>query len=114
MYQMCAARADCPDEGLQTGPLLQECDRKQQLHALLKPVLPHNSLEEWRSGQPLVCIDFGSMGCMGLIADPHHLVAVLVAALHIAGAKGILLTGIWLLPLPSCCVSARKNWSRLE
>ncbi|KAL3142502.1 hypothetical protein ABBQ38_002826 [Trebouxia sp. C0009 RCD-2024] len=72
-----------------------ECDRKQQLHALLKPVLPHNSLEEWRSGQPLVCIDFGSMGCMGLIADPHHLVAVLVAALHIAGAKGILLTGGW-------------------
>lgn len=85
-------------EGLRTGLVLQACDRKQQLHALLKPVLPHSSLEEWKSEQPLVCIDFGSMGCMGLIPDPHHLVAVLVAALHFAGAKGILLTGIRLLP----------------
>lgn len=72
---------------------MQEHVRKQKLNALLETDLPQTSLEEWRSGQPLVCIDFGSMGCLGLIPDPHHLVAVLTAALQQAGAKGILLTG---------------------
>lgn len=85
--------------GLPKGPFLQVGDRKQQLDTLLKPVLPDSCLEEWREGQPLMCIDFGSMGCMGLIPDPHHLVAVLIAALQIAGAKGILLTGEGLYPV---------------
>lgn len=78
---------------------MQESVRKQKLNALLADVLPQSCLEEWRPGQPLLCIDFGSMGCLGLIPDPHHLVAVLVAALQEARAKGILLTGIGLLPL---------------
>lgn len=74
--------------------LAQENVRKQKLSALLETHLPQSSLEEWRAGQPLVCIDFGSMGCLGLIPDSHYLVAVLVAALQQAGAKGILLTGV--------------------
>lgn len=59
----------------------------------LPPMLHDSSLTAWQGGRPLVCIDFGSMGCMGLIPDPHHLVRVLVAALQRADAKGILLTG---------------------
>lgn len=73
---------------------MQDSIRKQKLSALLETVLPQSSLEEWQSGQSLLCIDYGSMGCLGLIPDPNHLVAVLVTALQKAGAKGILLTGI--------------------
>ena len=73
---------------------VQDSARKQKLNASLETVLSQGSLEEWRSGQPLLCIDFGSMGCLGLIPDPDHFVAVLVTALQKAGAKGILLTGL--------------------
>lgn len=72
---------------------MQDHDRKQQLDTLLADALHDCSLDKWRSGQLLLCIDFGSMGCMGLIPHPHHLVAVLTAALHKVAAKAILLTG---------------------
>ena len=46
------------------------------------------------SESPLVCIDFGSMGSMGLLGDAKHLVEVLALALRGSGLCGILLTGI--------------------
>ena len=49
------------------------------------------------------------MGCMGLIPNPHHLVAVLIAALQKAMAKGILMTGIGLLVLPLHSAESRKK-----
>ena len=63
------------------------------MQAFITPILHDISLAEWQTGHPLVCIDFGSMGCMGLLPDPHYLVKVLIVALHRADAKGILLTG---------------------
>ena len=49
----------------------------------------------------LICADFGSMGKMGLLSDPAHLVAVLATALGLLGAHCILLTGS--LEISSCC-----------
>jgi UDP:flavonoid glycosyltransferase YjiC (YdhE family) len=63
------------------------------LQAFITPILHDTSLAEWVADHPLVCIDFGSMGCMGLLPDPHYLVKLLLAALQKADAKGILLTG---------------------
>ena len=80
---------------------MQDKDGKHQLDAMLAVSLQQSSLEEWRADQPLLCIDFGSMGCMGLIPDPDCLVAVLTAALQKAGAKGILLTGADPVPASS-------------
>ncbi|DBB10651.1 TPA: hypothetical protein ACH3X3_007160 [Trebouxia sp. C0006] len=70
-------------------------DRRKQLQAFITPILHDTSLAEWVADHPLVCIDFGSMGCMGLLPDPHYLVKLLLAALQKADAKGILLTGGW-------------------
>ncbi|DBA81538.1 hypothetical protein WJX77_007263 [Trebouxia sp. C0004] len=78
----------------QQGPH-NAADRRKQLQAFIAPILHDTSLAEWQTGHPLVCIDFGSMGCMGLLPDPHYLVKVLIAALQRANAKGILLTGGW-------------------
>ena len=76
------------------SPGLQDCDRQQQLQACMPPLLHQFILATRLARQPLVCIDFGSMGHMGLITDPHHLVSVLTTALQTATAKGILLTGM--------------------
>lgn len=41
----------------------------------------------------LVCIDFGSMGNMGLLGDAKQLVQILALALEQSGVCGVLLTG---------------------
>ncbi|DBA91028.1 TPA: hypothetical protein ACH3X2_004228 [Trebouxia sp. C0005] len=78
----------------QQGPH-NAADRRRQLQAFITPILHDTSLAEWQTDHPLLCIDFGSMGCMGLLPDPHYLITVLIAALQKADAKGILLTGGW-------------------
>ncbi|KAL0051426.1 hypothetical protein WJX82_007304 [Trebouxia sp. C0006] len=83
-------------------------DRRKQLQAFITPILHDTSLAEWVADHPLVCIDFGSMGCMGLLPDPHYLVKLLLAALQKADAKGILLTGGW-KPLLSAVNMARTS-----
>ena len=72
---------------------MQLVDRKEQLQPFLAPLLHGTTWADWWSGQALVCIDFGSMGCIGLIPSPHRLVNVLTIALDMVKAKGILLTG---------------------
>ena len=42
----------------------------------------------------LVCIDFGSMGSMGLLGNAKHFVEILALALKQAGVCGVLLTGV--------------------
>ena len=39
-------------------------------------------------------IDFGSVGCMGLLGSPSRLMKVLVSALSMAGLRAVLLTGM--------------------
>lgn len=46
-----------------------------------------------KNESPLVCIDFGSMGSMGLLGNAKHLVKVLALALRQSGLCGVLLTG---------------------
>eukprot|EP00884_Botryococcus_braunii_P016309 jgi/Botrbrau1/3361/Bobra.0337s0002.1 len=42
-----------------------------------------------------ICFDFGSMGRMGLLGVPHHLVQSIRAALVKLDCRGVLLTGGW-------------------
>ncbi len=42
---------------------------------------------------PLICMDFGSMGSMGLLGDATRLVNVMALALKQSGLRGVLLTG---------------------
>ena len=72
---------------------MQDRVRRQQLQPHLDKVLPCNGLEEWQKGQRLVCVDFGSMGSMGLIPGPARLVSMLSQVLIATNTKGILLTG---------------------
>lgn len=44
-----------------------------------------------------VLVDFGSVGCMGLLGNPSRLLKVLQSALSTAGLRAVLLTG-WLAP----------------
>ena len=72
--------------------LLQDACTSEKLRSLFG--LPEEtSFEDWLKGSPLICIDFGSMGAMGAIADPTHLVLLLIGALKKSHAKGVLLTG---------------------
>lgn len=50
-------------------------------------------MEAAATASSLLCADFGSMGKMGLLSHPAHLVAVLAAAMSLVGAHCILLTG---------------------
>lgn len=75
---------------------LEEAAEVQSKLQSLLGGLPEGMLfKDWHAGKPLMCITFGSMGPMGAIPDPLHLVEVLVAALKQANIKGVLLTGGW-------------------
>lgn len=40
-----------------------------------------------------LCVDFGSMGKMGLLSDPFHLVATVLEAVKSTNMQAIILTG---------------------
>ncbi|KAF6248878.1 hypothetical protein COO60DRAFT_1020081 [Scenedesmus sp. NREL 46B-D3] len=43
----------------------------------------------------VLLVDFGSMGCLGLLRDARVLLAVLLQALHLLNWRGVLVTGGW-------------------
>ena len=81
---------------------MQTTGAGDKLQSLIGPLPDGLSFERWLKGRPLICISFGSMGNMGFISDPSHLVGMLIAALHQVQAKGILLTGAVCSKTPAC------------
>lgn len=73
--------------------LMQATALQAKLQSLVGGLPDGMSFADWHDGKPMLCITFGSMGPVGAIPDPLHLVEVLVAALRRINAKGVLLTG---------------------